>query len=84
MSKGDYKMYTIKQINQLIDKVRIRPLFQGLPLPNHHCSSFLLNGRDFIKKYGKSSLSYQQHTPVIHSNIVPFEKPSFQNTDNSG
>lgn len=53
-------MYTIKQINQLIDKVKIRPLFfSGLFLPNHECSfSLLLNGGDFSKKYGKSSLSY--------------------------
>lgn len=71
-------MYTIKQINQLIDKVKIRPLFfSGLSPPNHECSSCLLNGRNFYKKYGKSSLSYQHDTSLIYSNIVPFfQKPS--------
>lgn len=65
-------MYTIKQINQLIDKVKIRPLFfVGLSLPNHDCSSLLLNGRNFSKKHGKSSLSYQHETGLIHRNIVP-------------
>lgn len=63
-------MYTIKQINQL--KVKIRPLFcSGLPLSNHECSSLLLNGRNFNKKHGKSSLSYQHDTSLIHSNIAP-------------
>lgn len=66
-------MYTIKQINQLIDKVKIRPLFfSGLSLPNHECSSLLLNGRNFSKEYGKSSLSYQHDTSLIHSDTVPF------------
>lgn len=65
-------MYTIKQINQLIGKVMIRPLFfSGLCFPNHECRSLLLNGRNFSKKYGKSSLSYQHDTSLIHSNIVP-------------
>lgn len=42
-------MYTMKQINQLIDKVKIRPLFSsGLSLPNRERSSCLLNGRNFF------------------------------------
>lgn len=52
-------MYTIKHINQLID---IRPFFfSGSSLPNHECSSLLLDGKNFIKKFGD---------PVLQRNII--------------
>lgn len=66
-------MYTIKHINQLVDKVKIRPLFfSGSSLPNHECSSLLLDGRNLSEKYGKSSPSIQQDITLIHGNTVHF------------
>lgn len=65
MAKGEYKNVH-NTVNPLIDKLEIRPLFfSGLFLPNHECSSLLLNGRNLNKKYGKSSLSYQHDTRLI-------------------
>lgn len=64
-------MYTIKHINQLIDKVKIRPFFfAGSSLPNHECRS--LPGRTISKKYGKSSPSFQHDISLIHGTTVPF------------
>lgn len=57
--------------------MKIRPLFSGLSVPNHAWRSLLLNGRNLIKKYGKSSLSYQhdkfnswQHSSFLKPMLV--------------
>lgn len=74
MSKGEYKNVHNKT-HKPTYKVKIRPLFfSGLSLPNPECSSCLLNGRNFYKKYGKSSLSYQHDPSLIYSNTVSFFK----------
>lgn len=77
MSKGEYKNVH-NRTHKPTYKVKIRPLFfSGLSLPNPECSSCLLNGGNFYKKYGKSSLSYQHGPSLIYSNTVSFFKTKF-------